>query len=1006
MSLEGHLIANKIKTKPISRLIQCCQSDQSKGYISSIDECDSNVVVNNSEYEVTTTSSTHQDSFSNSKLTKASKKKGGKNDKITLDIIGDLSRSLNTTYCQLMSINGTCEATIQSASDNNLKANETVEDIERWLKTRSESISGIDMDSLKSDVNEITVNGYLSEELPHEFLEKDSDVLSIDIDLSDKKLNLEYDPMLQDLQSDKLLEVCEKDGFILPEYQLDQLDPLALAPNDMMVAGEILPSTSNQPDNNLSINNSDEYSNKIDSNHESLEAEDIRDKSTQVNVFNFHQQLNNSNSREITNLSSTDDNLHQFDNVIPVHLDNLQTVDTSNSIVHSQIQVASIIEQGLRFRPKLKPSIMTKKRQRVPDKIVNNDSVNNGDEELQTEPKDGIMAVVAISTDKRSNMTQIVINTGKGEQIYQGKTSELMEATGYLSKISKKSNINSNNGADNATTLNNQELAITYALQELGYTDENLLAVANPDNGTWICPRENCRREFNRLYALKCHLLAHYGARPFKCDFENCNWAFHSEFKLKRHKETHLKRKDYVCQFAGCSRRFTTIYNLWTHQKLHTRPDRITCHVLQCNEKFPTRRALELHLKTHDQIHAPYVCSHEGCDKRYFSSNALTSHQRRHSHKEVDIRCSWPECGKIFDKPCRLKAHLRSHTGSKPYSCTFSGCQWAFSSSSKLKRHEKKHTNERKFVCDVNGCSKAFMRSEHLKEHRLTHNEGRYFQCYMCDARFSAKSSLYVHIKKHQINKNNDNHNTNPTDTLTNVQSLVPNSNFTIKYNVEKLSEKLPIEMEKGLMNENSSVNKTVMTKPRFNCTVDGCTKSYMTKASLRTHTLRYHGKSAKQMALLPTIDTNYAIETSENETIKSTNELISVEMNNAVITNTSVTTTCLPEPEPPPLMAGKKIKSSINVDRCHVRKNYGSARTGLTCFDVWKLKSRNNTTLNSLEAPTDIVLSTADLSGDLLLTEELPSMYYQDDIVDTECQILLLDSTTPEGTINLRDLA
>lgn len=119
---------------------------------------------------------------------------------------------------------------------------------------------------------------------------------------------------------------------------------------------------------------------------------------------------------------------------------------------------------------------------------------------------------------------------------------------------------------------------------------------------------------------------------------------------------------------------------------MHTRPDRITCHVLQCNEKFPTRRALELHLKTHDQIHAPYVCSHEGCDKRYFSSNALTSHQRRHSHKEVDIRCSWPECGKIFDKPCRLKAHLRSHTGSKPYSCTFPGCQWAFSSSSKLKK--------------------------------------------------------------------------------------------------------------------------------------------------------------------------------------------------------------------------------------------------------------------------------------------------------------------------------
>lgn len=211
-----------------------------------------------------------------------------------------------------------------------------------------------------------------------------------------------------------------------------------------------------------------------------------------------------------------------------------------------------------------------------------------------------------------------------------------------------------------------------------------------------------------------------------------------------------MKRKDYVCEEEGCNRRFTTVYNLWSHMKLHTRPNHIVCQVPNCDEKFQTKRALEVHMKSHDQRHAPYVCQHEGCGKRYYSSNALTSHQRSHSYKDADVKCSWTGCGKVFDKPCRLKAHLRSHTGCKPYHCTYQDCKWSFSSSSKLKRHQKKHTNERKFVCDVPDCGKAFMRSEHLKEHRLTHTDGRYFQCYVCDARFSAKSSLYVHIKKHQ----------------------------------------------------------------------------------------------------------------------------------------------------------------------------------------------------------------------------------------------------------------
>jgi len=144
---------------------------------------------------------------------------------------------------------------------------ETVADFEKWLKMRSTEPlvpSSMDLDATKMVEG---VDRYLGEEvLSHGcFLSKDPYGLSIDVDLADtKKLNLSsYDPILQDLtgshSENRLLEPpCEKvvDEFMLPEFQLDHLDPLvALTPDDMMVAGEILPSANSQP--TISVENQD-----------------------------------------------------------------------------------------------------------------------------------------------------------------------------------------------------------------------------------------------------------------------------------------------------------------------------------------------------------------------------------------------------------------------------------------------------------------------------------------------------------------------------------------------------------------------------------------------------------------------------------------------------------------------------------------------------------------------------------------------------------------------------
>ncbi|KAI4475408.1 hypothetical protein M0802_015159 [Mischocyttarus mexicanus] len=920
---------------------------------------------------------------------------------------------------------------------------ETVDSIEKWLKTRSESVSSMDLDIIKLEVEE-NVERYLASDLTHSFLPKDPDVLSIDIDLSDKKLNLSYEhSILQELQTEKLL--CEKDDeFILPEFRLDQLDPLALSPDDMMVAGEILPSTSGptsltSPNEHLtdtSMKSVKERVRLVDrtedtDNHNSMvdstELTDLPIVFENINVMQDTPEVNNIVSSPKSVSSSFTDVLNN-DDVIENTTDVNNVTNSGNNIME---QLKS------KARLKLEPRII-KKRRRISDKFDEN-----------IESKESVMTVVAISTDKIANMTQIVINNGMEEQIYQGKTSELIEATGNFPKLPRiDTSPTWNSGPLECNSEMNpssqHEMIISNALAELGITDDSLQPVTVSEHGKlWLCPKEGCDKQFNRLYALKGHLLSHYGVRPFKCDKEGCTWAFYSEFKLKRHKETHSKRKDYACQLEGCNRRFTTIYNLWSHQKLHTRPNRIKCHVPNCQEKFQTKRALELHMRSHDQSHAPYVCKHEGCGKRYYSSNALTSHQRCHSYKEIDVKCSWPGCGKVFDKPCRLKAHIRSHTGCKPYLCTFQGCQWAFSSSSKLKRHQKKHTNERKFICDVASCGKAFMRSEHLKEHRLTHKEGRYFQCCICNTQFSAKSSLYVHIKKHQnkeevernISKQTLNESSNIKKRFIMTEShcsranpFVTQKKKSIEINKELISRNtstpvLSQTCESGLNNDVENQCLEMITnqdeiKTLYYCPVELCTKSYSTKATLRAHMSKIHGtpigdcdKSLKSKST-DVIDFNnmdYVLYAPPSAS-ESNEQMIMVTSCDAVVVNSPTEMDSLPETQPPLLdivLRNDSIHDNPTNEQLfqtNVKKGHGSARTNLTFSDVCKLKTKG-APMSSIAGASDVTLGASDMKGELLFTEELPSMYYQDDVGGTEYQVLLLDSGPSESAVNLRGL-
>ena len=74
-----------------------------------------------------------------------------------------------------------------------------------------------------------------------------------------------------------------------------------------------------------------------------------------------------------------------------------------------------------------------------------------------------------------------------------------------------------------------------------------------------------------------------------------------------------------------------------------------------------------------------------------------------------------------------MNDHIKSfHEQTKDFECTHPGCSDKFSRKSVLVVHMRKHTNDKPYTCDI--CNKRFTESGNLKIHKKTHDEVRFFR--------------------------------------------------------------------------------------------------------------------------------------------------------------------------------------------------------------------------------------------------------------------------------------
>ncbi|XP_031637042.1 zinc finger protein 235-like [Contarinia nasturtii] len=223
------------------------------------------------------------------------------------------------------------------------------------------------------------------------------------------------------------------------------------------------------------------------------------------------------------------------------------------------------------------------------------------------------------------------------------------------------------------------------------------------------------------------------GKSKTKCEF--CNYVATRPAGLIIHTRIHTGEKPFECKI--CAKGFTQKVHLNSHMRTHANQFPFQCSI--CRQVFTVKRAKETHEKSCNQRrYECYLCKYDTLKK-----SDLVTHMRIHTG-ELPFQCKI--CRRRFTQPSNLKRHMRIHANQFPFHCSI--CRQGFAVKWAKDIHEK-NCNQRRFECYL--CKYATLIKSHLVAHmRLHHTGDKPFRCSHCSERFSRKSNLNRHQKRHQ----------------------------------------------------------------------------------------------------------------------------------------------------------------------------------------------------------------------------------------------------------------